>query len=599
MIPSMQYGSREGRQCLSAVLNKQLTHDIVRHKKMTAAFIENDAVGCYDRMVNNLLLLQLCQLGLPDTAVMALALTWANATHHIKTKYGVSEATYGHTTEIPLYGPGQGSTLGPFLWLILFTLIVNSLSPSTPVTKLSSVDSSIISSDIGEAFVDDSFLGVTSDYNYDTTKTPQQNSQLFAHSAITGLGTLAQQWERLLFATGGAISLQKSFWYLMTWSWTKSGSAKLATETNVPGNLPLTEGNNLGEPVAVPRVEPTTTYRTLGVRISPSGNTKATASYLRGQSIEFATSIASSNLTRTDAYWAFWQYYGPKVGFSLPVLSLSQAQCYSIQSPAMCAILPKLHLNRNTSRAIIFGPEELGGLSLPELYTTEGIGQLRFLLGHLRLRDKTANLILIDVSYLQLIVGSTTLFFNLPFHQYSHSAEGGWLVSIWQFLHSIKFQLHIRRAYIPVVPRKGDKALMDYFVSKHYKPKLLKILNRCRLYLQVIFVSDISSADGTYIIPSIKHGHRLQERPSTLEWPSQPRPPANAWREWSNALSHLESHNKLHDSLGEWISPTHQQWHHFHELTENVLYLPCDKGWSIHHLAPQRQGYTTRLSSEP
>jgi hypothetical protein len=56
MVPTMPYGSREGRQCVSAVINKQLAHDIVRHKKSIAAFIENDAIGCYNHMINNLLL---------------------------------------------------------------------------------------------------------------------------------------------------------------------------------------------------------------------------------------------------------------------------------------------------------------------------------------------------------------------------------------------------------------------------------------------------------------------------------------------------------------------------------------------------------------
>jgi hypothetical protein len=190
----------------------------------------------------------------------------------------------------------------------------------------------------------------------------------------------------------------------------------------------------------------------------------------------------------------------------MPVLTLNHAQCTSIQSPALCAILSKMHMNRHTSRAIVFGPPEYGGLDLPELYTSEGISQLRFLIGHLRLRDKTANLILIDISYVQLLVGSSKLFFNLPLKQYGHSADGGWLVSIWAFLSSINLQLQVRQALVPKIPRDGDIALMDYFVSMGLKPKILRILNRCRVYLQVILLSDICSADGTYILPASKSG---------------------------------------------------------------------------------------------
>jgi hypothetical protein len=45
IIPDMQYGSRPGKLCISPVLNKQLTHDIVRQTRTTIAVIENDALG--------------------------------------------------------------------------------------------------------------------------------------------------------------------------------------------------------------------------------------------------------------------------------------------------------------------------------------------------------------------------------------------------------------------------------------------------------------------------------------------------------------------------------------------------------------------------
>jgi hypothetical protein len=62
LIPEMQYGSRPSKMCVSPVLNKVISYDIVRQTKFNGAFIENDAIGCYDRLVNNLVFLELKRL---------------------------------------------------------------------------------------------------------------------------------------------------------------------------------------------------------------------------------------------------------------------------------------------------------------------------------------------------------------------------------------------------------------------------------------------------------------------------------------------------------------------------------------------------------
>jgi hypothetical protein len=57
MLPSMQFGSRPDQRCTSAILKKVLCHDHIRMLKQTAVCVENDAAGCYDRLINNLILM--------------------------------------------------------------------------------------------------------------------------------------------------------------------------------------------------------------------------------------------------------------------------------------------------------------------------------------------------------------------------------------------------------------------------------------------------------------------------------------------------------------------------------------------------------------
>jgi hypothetical protein len=123
-LPDIQHGSRASKRCHSAVLNKVLTYEIHRYKKQPLAYIENDAKGCYDCIINPLVLIFLQILGISATAEASLAATWEQTFHRIKTLYGISTNGYANHPDCILYGPGQGSTIGPFLWLLCFLLIL-------------------------------------------------------------------------------------------------------------------------------------------------------------------------------------------------------------------------------------------------------------------------------------------------------------------------------------------------------------------------------------------------------------------------------------------------------------------------------------------
>jgi hypothetical protein len=228
ILPNMQYGSVPGRHCISAVLKKVLSHDHLRVTKSNGAFLENDAVGSYDQLVNNLVLMLMVKMGIPKSVIVCIGDLWDNVVHFIKTIYGISSVTYGNTTRRPLYGPGQGSTCGPIFWLLCYWVIITSLRPTITAAKFTSVCKAIIVEITEVSFVDDSSLSATSDYVYDPCLTDAVNQWKEVEHLVQKLTALGRHWERLLFTTGGAINFQKSHWYLMQWLW-KHGIPRLAT----------------------------------------------------------------------------------------------------------------------------------------------------------------------------------------------------------------------------------------------------------------------------------------------------------------------------------------------------------------------------------
>jgi hypothetical protein len=115
-------------------------------------------------------------------------------------------------------------------------------------------------------------------------------------SALSNLQKLGQKWERGLFATGGAINLQKSFWVLMAWKW-KNGQALLLPPSLHSHQLALTSGYNTNDAVHVPQLSPYASYRTLGAYLSPLAGWKKrskSSKITQGITLPVSTSLLSN-----------------------------------------------------------------------------------------------------------------------------------------------------------------------------------------------------------------------------------------------------------------------------------------------------------------
>jgi hypothetical protein len=162
IISDHQYG-RAHATCMTPVLNKLLTVQLLIQKRTEGIVFDNDAKGCYDRIISRVALASLRRLGYSKESVKMLGLLWAQMEHHVCTGFGVSDKTYGSTTEKLLYGIGQGSCTSPLLWALINQLLLAALGEKFTCIRLVAMDGEKEHIMPGDSFVDDTTTGSTND----------------------------------------------------------------------------------------------------------------------------------------------------------------------------------------------------------------------------------------------------------------------------------------------------------------------------------------------------------------------------------------------------------------------------------------------------
>jgi hypothetical protein len=251
-------------------------------------------------------------------------------------------------------------------------------------------------------------------------------------------------------------------------------------------------------------------------------------------------------------------------------------------------------LTRHTPRAVLFSGPTYGSLSLPDLYDDQGLGQLLLLVGHLKLGEDNGKLILSILSHMQLGSGSSRPFLSLPLSTYGRLLELNWITSIWSYTESAQVTIDIEHQWLQKLSREGDTMIIDTAMQFNLTMQQLHQINTCQMYLQVITISDISTADGTRLLPDIIKGKRIEDRVSNLQWPVTCRP--TIWASWKLFLQHISSGGKLENQLGRWIDTPHQKRQWFYDPTlDNVYHQTNADLWLMYtNHSPTR---TTRLRS--
>ena len=250
------------------------------------------------------------------------------------------------------------------------------------------------------------------------------------------------------------------------------------------------------------------------------------------------------------------------VGYPLAASHFTKLVLEKIQRKFMSILIARCGFNRKTKREIIYGPTNLGGANFRSLYSIQGIGQVAAFLKYWRSPSQAGKLLRIAVAWTQYSIGTSVSFLTDTTTPLPHM-EVKWLQSLREYLRYVQGSIQLDNAYIPSLERAHDHHIMDAIIqSNQFTPQEIKQLNHCRLYLQAVTISDITTAKGDYLDQYMIQGNLSHPSSSVTTWHhfTQQCPQQDSWDLWRRANQlWSDNHGQLHQHLTTWLQPISKQ----------------------------------------
>jgi hypothetical protein len=564
-----QYGGRSGRDAKILVFIEELKTEICYASRKSLINFDNDAASCYDRIIPALASLLGRKFGMHRNVIFVHATTLEETKYKLKTSMGVSDEFYTNCQAFPIYGTGQGSGNSPAIWCIVSSVLFACHEDDghgayfcTP-DKQMSVSLSMI------GFLDDS-TGQVNDFESNTQPTPEFLRQIMQKDA--------QLWSDLLWLSGGLLELSKCSFHQIHFDFAADGSPLMRAGTY---GEPMTVQDALtSDLVTIPSKSTFQTHKTLGHYKAPAGQNLTQLRILQANSDIFSRLVATSPCNRTDSWFFYTAIYLKSIGYVLPNCFFEERALHKVQKAALRSFLAKCGFNRNTHRSIVFAPIRYGGCGFSPLYLVQGEGQILQFLTHWRTNTTAGNLLRIAVSWVQLHLGISWSFLSDTTTPLPHF-PGRWLKSLRQFLSRIGGTIELDDYFLPPTQRANDVYVMDLVLkSTQFTLPEICTINYCRMYLQVITMSDLTLVDGVTLDPNFLTG-KPGPTSSTSKWIhiNQARPSEPCWRLWRRACAGWSLNSKLYFPLGTWTVPCdrlRRSWPYYYDTANGELYVRQD-----------------------
>jgi len=248
-------------------------------------------------------------------------------------------------------------------------------------------------------------------------------------------------------------------------------------------------------PITIPELNPSEARRTLGVQLAPDGNNKDELRYLIDTARSWHSSMSVAKVTHAAAKFGLRQVILRKLEYPLVATTFTHKECQTIMSPILTAGLPAAGMTCTFPRAMVHGPWQWGGLNIPNLFTEQTTKHLHMILkfgGNFA--DMMGSLIQATDEAFRLEAGVTGRTSDFPESVHSYVTTTG-ILQTWEVCRSHHIQVSGQTSVLELL-RQSDIKIMHLFICNGQHHMELQVLNKCRMHLQVIFLSDICEASG-------------------------------------------------------------------------------------------------------
>jgi len=532
---------------IDQVVSKRCAIDHNQSKRRCFALASSDLEGCYDRIVHTAAAIALLRVGIPHTKIKSMFASIQRMIHRIRTAFGDSEITYGGDDigEWMNYPQGvlQGNASGPTIWSVLSSIIFEILHKRGFAIEYCTSISKELFHMVGFAYVDDCDL-IQSGSDPITVLQSMQN--------------LINSWGSLMEVTGGAISVDKSWWYLIDYVWKRGKWIANDADTDID----LVANSAGGEVVSLKRLQADEASKMLGVWLTPNGDNTKLVKELRQSAIEWGSKVRSGNPSRKEAWQALHSNITAKLKYPLPACTLTEEECKSIMYPAIKAALPKAGITSNIAADIRDGPSLSGGSGLLSLFHYSGTSRTSMIVEQVARRTPTGMFLLTCIEDLVLDSGLYGSLWQMPFLSLKQYVQGHSLIfHACAYNHDHKIVIATRHGEMQP-QRVGDQSLMSIAIRKFGTNKELKAIQRVRMEMGVVHLSDITSADGKKMDNNcfaIKHKIHIR---NTYDWPIKHTVSKADYTTWRKFMKYVfrSIPNSLPTPLGSWRQMSTNDW---------------------------------------